>query len=128
MILIVGAGIAGLYLANLLAKQGKRVVVIERRSAEGGRCRTVYKHDKVLFEEGPWRVHDSHHRVKDICAHYGLHLERTSSSLVKTPGEHDSAGHDSGKAYPTMPGLSSFDRLTTLKSMRRQSNLNTWSF
>lgn len=54
--LIVGAGIGGISLAALLAKEGKKVKVIEKNSQPGGRAR-AYRDQGFVFDMGPsWYI------------------------------------------------------------------------
>lgn len=54
--LIIGAGIGGLSLAALLAKEGRKVKVIEKNNQPGGRAR-VYRKDGFVFDMGPsWYI------------------------------------------------------------------------
>jgi phytoene desaturase len=55
-VLIVGAGLGGLSLAALLAKEGLQVMVIEKNSQPGGRAR-VYREKGYTFDMGPsWYI------------------------------------------------------------------------
>lgn len=51
-IVIIGGGLAGLTTAVYLARNGKKVTVIEKSSEFGGRARTALK-DKFYFNQGP---------------------------------------------------------------------------
>lgn len=51
-IIILGAGIAGLAAAAHLAKQGRKVLVLEKTSVHGGRVRQ-FEQDGFLFDMGP---------------------------------------------------------------------------
>jgi monoamine oxidase len=66
---IVGAGIAGLWLALQLARRGDRVSVLEKYDYIGGRVLTSKKHH---VEIGAGRVHESHSRVGALVDHYRL--------------------------------------------------------
>ena len=57
--IIIGGGISGLKIASEL----NDYLLLERGSTVGGRIKTIKKDDKVLYEAGPWRVHESHERV-----------------------------------------------------------------
>lgn len=55
-IVIVGGGIAGLTLAYVLAKAGKKVVVLERDAVIGGLAKS-YQYDGYRFDVGPHRFY-----------------------------------------------------------------------
>jgi len=50
-VIVIGAGLAGLTAAALLAKRGLRVVVIDKSYNPGGTCGT-FKRDDVIFDQG----------------------------------------------------------------------------
>jgi monoamine oxidase len=70
-IVIVGAGLAGLYCGIELAKKGKSVCILEKHDYLGGRVLT-YKDGKHSWEIGAGRIADSHTRVHSLLSHYGL--------------------------------------------------------
>ena len=51
-VLVIGAGLAGLVVANRLADRGRSVAVVEKRSGPGGRARTTELGDH-LVNQGP---------------------------------------------------------------------------
>ena len=59
-IIIIGAGLGGLTAGATLAKEGKRVLVLEQHFAVGG-CATTYRRKGVTFEVGfmswSWAFH-----------------------------------------------------------------------
>jgi hypothetical protein len=58
--IIIGGGISGLKIAS----EVDGCILLERSSRLGGRVKTIKDDDAgVLFEAGPWRVHESHTRV-----------------------------------------------------------------
>lgn len=83
-VVVIGAGIGGLQTAILLAQSrpDARITVVEASSRAGGRLRTEYKKEKVLFETGPWRVHDEHVNTLALIRRYGLDLQELSSSVT----------------------------------------------
>ncbi len=52
MIIIVGAGLAGLTCAKILAERGQRVLVLEATDGVGGRVRTDYHEDGYRLDRG----------------------------------------------------------------------------
>ncbi len=80
---IVGAGIAGLTLAERLTTAGENnhVTIIERNSTPGGLAGT-FKKDDFLFDIGPHRFHTSDHTVEeyllDILGDEHIAIKRAS--------------------------------------------------
>lgn len=56
MIIIVGAGIAGLTLADRLSRDGEDVLVVEKESHVGGLAKS-FAYDGFVFDVGPHRFH-----------------------------------------------------------------------
>ena len=54
-VVVVGAGVAGLVTAHLLAEAGAEVVVIEKLEQIGGLARSFVYDDKFVFDCGPHR-------------------------------------------------------------------------
>ena len=63
-VVVVGAGVAGLVSAHLLAEAGADVVVIEKLDCLGGLARSVVYDDQIVFDIGPHRFDDSNPNVK----------------------------------------------------------------
>ena len=61
-VLIVGAGVAGLTIANQLSTQGYDVTVVEKHTAVGGLGRT-WHYGEFHFDVGPHRFHTENPRV-----------------------------------------------------------------
>ncbi|MGR3303184.1 MAG: UDP-galactopyranose mutase [Candidatus Scalindua sp.] len=59
-ITIIGSGVAGSVLSNLLSKLGHKVTVLEKEKCPGGMCKSYYK-DGFVYEYGPHilAVHNS---------------------------------------------------------------------
>ena len=70
-IVIVGAGIAGLYCGIQLAKKGKSVCILEKYNYIGGRVVTYHK-GELSWENGAGRISDSHTMVHSLLSQYGL--------------------------------------------------------
>jgi monoamine oxidase len=67
---IVGAGLAGLYVARELSKTGP-VIILDKYTKVGGRINTG--HDGTdNYEIGAGRIHSSHKRVLSLVKEYGL--------------------------------------------------------
>jgi len=70
-IVIVGAGLAGLYCGIQLAKKGKSVCILEKYNYLGGRVVTYHK-GGLSWEIGAGRISDSHTMVHSLLSQYGL--------------------------------------------------------
>lgn len=97
---IAGAGIAGLWLTDALARSGVDVVLFEAADRIGGRVRTVRdENHRVAYEAGPWRVPASHARLRRLCRRAGLTL---------TPAPTSPLPHSAGSGTPE---LTEWDRV-----------------
>jgi phytoene dehydrogenase-like protein len=65
---IVGGGIAGLWIAKQLVERGDKVSVLDNYHIIGGRINTA----KEGYELGAGRIFHKHRRVLDLIKHYGL--------------------------------------------------------
>jgi len=77
MIVVVGAGVAGLHVASSLSRQqreSRRVVLLEAKERPGGRVLSVYKDGKMQYEAGAWRVPSTHGRVIALFRQEGVKL------------------------------------------------------
>lgn len=70
-VLVIGAGMAGLTAARLLAEAGRQVLVLEARSRVGGRIRT-YRADGEILELGAEFVHGHAPELWDLIHEAGL--------------------------------------------------------
>ena len=76
-VLVIGAGMAGLSCARVLAEAGLHVTILETSDRVGGRMRTVLDGDAVV-ELGAEFVHGRPHELWDLIAEAGLETyERT---------------------------------------------------
>jgi hypothetical protein len=102
--IIVGGGLGGLYLASKIDAS----IVLERRIKTGGKIRTtVSSENKPLFDDGPWRIHESHSRC--------IHLVENELSGVKRPN-HSSIDLPSTETQ-CMAGLSTFGSIAYKKGI-----------
>jgi hypothetical protein len=85
-IVIVGAGLAGLYCGIELAKKGKSVCILEKHDYLGGRVLT-YHEGQYSWEIGAGRISDSHTMVHSLVSHYGLKTYPLSEKQIFV--EHD---------------------------------------
>jgi len=68
---IIGGGIAGLTIAEELAKHGENPVLLERYPNFGGRIAT-YREDNLQYEIGAGRINTKHARVKQLVERFKL--------------------------------------------------------
>ena len=80
-VVVVGAGVGGLVTAALLAKEGKRVTLLEKQSYLGGRAmERRYKGHQIGF--GSHLVEDPGDSLTRVCEQIGVtltHSERSDS-------------------------------------------------
>ena len=72
--IVIGAGMAGSYMAHYLDKENKKFIILESSYKTGGRHQTERVKKEVLFEKGAWRVHSSHKRMIELCKKLKLTL------------------------------------------------------
>ena len=68
-IIIVGGGIAGLYMAYKLRNTNKSILIIEKDSRYGGRIETKYNqngNEKLQYDAGPARISRNHNRTLQL--------------------------------------------------------------
>lgn len=65
-VIIVGAGVAGLVVADRLLDAGKDVIVLEKQAIVGGLCRS-YQYGDFVFDVGPHRLYS---RDKEIMQYF----------------------------------------------------------
>jgi protoporphyrinogen oxidase len=83
--IIIGGGIAGLFVGNELAKRGEKVTILEKYNALGGRIAT-YRENGLQYEIGAGRIYKDHKRVLALIKKYKLHTYPISmaGTLYKT--------------------------------------------
>jgi len=81
MIVVVGAGIAGLYVASELVKKGNKVLVLEKDAILGGRIHTGH-HGPDSYEIGAGRIHVSHKRVLALLKRFNLKTVNINGPLT----------------------------------------------
>ncbi len=72
-VIVIGAGLSGLYAARLLAEQGVRVTVLEGRKRIGGRIES-YNHLEGSPEAGGDSILGGYGRMRDMADQLGLRL------------------------------------------------------
>ena len=70
-ILIIGAGITGITLAERFASEGKNVLIIEKRNHIGGNCYDYYnEHGILVHKYGPHIFHTNYKEVWDYLSQF----------------------------------------------------------
>ena len=113
--IVVGGGIAGLYVAEQLAKRGDHVTLLEKDSRLGGRVLT----SKLGFEIGAGRIATNHKLVLALIKRFGLKTYRLSEgSRWKGLGDALSQPNDFEKVWTPLVKL--FESLTPAKHTLRE--------
>lgn len=73
-IIVVGAGISGLYSALRLIDNNYSVTLFEKSSRVGGRVYTLYTAD-YMIELGAFRISSQHNIIIDLCRRFNITLE-----------------------------------------------------
>jgi UDP-galactopyranose mutase len=67
---IIGAGLAGITMANLLANKGKKILVMEKRDHIGGNCYDEYIDGVLVHKYGPHIFHTNSKIVWDYLSQF----------------------------------------------------------
>lgn len=89
-IIIVGAGITGCTIANILGNDGWRVVILEKRDKIGGNCADRVMDNYFIHEYGPHIFHTSSKEIWDYLSEFTIFNNFINSPLVEAksiPGE-----------------------------------------
>lgn len=87
-ILIVGAGISGAVLAERYAKQGKKVLVIEKRDHIGGNCYDYYNEAGILVSKyGAHLFHTNYKQVEEYVKQFAEWYPYEHKVLAKVDGK-----------------------------------------
>jgi monoamine oxidase len=82
-IIVLGAGLSGLYAAHLLADEGKDVLVLEASSHVGGRLKTI-KHNGYYSEAGGEQIGAGYARIRHMADRFGVTLSPSASGRRQT--------------------------------------------
>ena len=86
--IIVGGGIAGLFLAYKLKDSKQDILLLEKEKEFGGRIHTMYKTD-YHYECGAARISNKHHKIMTLIHELGL-----EDQLIKLPKDIDIIIHN----------------------------------
>jgi len=79
-VIIIGAGLSGVYCASLLKKYGLKIAVLESSPRIGGRLKSI-RDDKGGYELGGTYIGNSYQRVINVANRIGLELIDVSNLL-----------------------------------------------
>ncbi len=69
--IIIGSGFAGAVVANKMAKEGKKVLIIEKRNHIGGNCYdTLDEHGVLIHQYGPHIFHTNNEEVYEYLSQF----------------------------------------------------------
>lgn len=125
-VVIIGSGMGGLCCAYILAKEGKRVCVLEKNRQIGGSLQ-IYSRDKTIFETG---VHylgglEEGQNLNSYFKYFGLMQELKLQKLDQN-GYDMVSFKDDKQLYPHAQGYDNFvEQLAKLFPHERE-NLNTY--
>lgn len=85
-VIIVGAGISGCTVANLLAENGKKVLILDKRDRIGGNCADTQKDNYYVHDYGPHIFHTSDKKIWKYVNNFASFNNFINSPLVKAEG------------------------------------------
>jgi monoamine oxidase len=97
---IIGAGIAGLTVAEGLVSRGEPVIILERYPNVGGRIATL-RNAGIQYEIGAGRIFHAHKRVHALIKRFKLHTYPIGDSVVFRGAQ---TGREETDAFPTIMG------------------------
>ena len=106
-VVVVGAGMAGLGCARVLAERGLRVCVVEARERVGGRVRTEMVEDAVV-ELGAEFVHGRPAELLEVIREAGLTVSARGGSQVSFVGGTLTVEQEQGDRFAPLDALRGF--------------------
>lgn len=70
-VIIIGAGISGMYLGNHFHNNNKKFIIIERKKRIGGRIKT-FNNQNIIYEIGAYRFSENHKKLIKLINKYNL--------------------------------------------------------
>jgi monoamine oxidase len=119
-VVVVGAGLAGLWAATRLASRGASVLVLEARDRVGGRVLTRPV-GRGAFDFGAQFIGPAHHRLAAVAAGLGVEVSSVHSTGKKVLELEGRKTAYSGP-IPPLPALALFDLHLTINRLDRYSS------
>ena len=101
-ITIVGAGLAGICMANLLAEQGHQIKIFEKSGGLGGLCRDEYHCGVLIHPKGPHTLRTNNKKVMDYLSKF---------TKWHTDFEYRVNSYDLDGAYPLPVNMTTVNRI-----------------
>jgi monoamine oxidase len=110
-IIIIGAGICGLYAAKELSGKGKSVILLEAREAAGGRIRSINGNFSKAVDAGPEFIHGDLPITKALIKEAGGAFHEQNGKFYRSKN---------GKVKESEDMIPGWDRLMKeLKSLKK---------
>jgi monoamine oxidase len=117
-ILIIGAGICGLYAARELSKKGKKVILLEALEKTGGRIRITTGNFSRSLDAGPEFIHGEMPLTKKLFKEAGCASGKQKGKFYRS---------ENGKIYAAEGLIEDQERiLKVLKSLKEDVTLSTF--
>jgi len=128
--IVIGAGVAGLTVAEALASRGEHVTLIEKYGVVGGRIATMHREAKdgvpaLQYEIGAGRIFYKHNRVLKLVRDMklgvypismeGVEWRGKNTGYASEPNDFTVLFSELGKLLQTLPDLGSFTIAELLK-------------
>lgn len=115
-IIIVGAGISGITLAERYAASGKKVLILEKRDHIGGNCYDYYNADGILISK--YGAHLFHTNLEDVWEY----IHKFSKWY---PYEHKVKSFVDGKLVPVPVNITTVNMLFN-ETLKTESEMQSW--
>jgi monoamine oxidase len=101
-IIIIGAGISGLFAAKELSQKGKKVTIIEAMESAGGRIRTVSGNFSRALDAGPEFIHGKLRLTKRLLDETGAVIREQDGKFYRSRDGKIAASYEMMEGYDTV--------------------------